>query len=155
MEEIIIDVKRLEKRFPGVLALTDISFQVRKNTVHCLVGENGAGKSTFIKILTGVYQADEGELLLNGGVHKPKNIRESRKAGITAIYQELNVVDDLTVAENLSLGKEKHRWGVVQEIPDLDKVVSILKDLDPRINVNQKVATLSVAQKQVDRKSVV
>ena len=149
MEEIIIDVKRLEKRFPGVLALTDISFQVRKNTVHCLVGENGAGKSTFIKILTGVYQADEGELLLNGDLHQPKNIRESRKAGITAIYQELNVVDDLTVAQNLSLGKEKHRWGVVQKIPDLDNVVSILKDLDPRINIHQKVATLSVAQKQV------
>jgi len=149
MEEVIIDVKRLVKRFPGVIALTDINFQVRKNTVHCLVGENGAGKSTFIKILTGVYQADEGELLLNGDVHQPKNIRESRKAGITAIYQELNVVDDLTVAQNLSLGKEKHRWGVVQKIPDLDKVASILKDLDPRINMNQKVATLSVAQKQV------
>ena len=149
MEEVIIDAKRLVKRFPGVIALTDISFQIRKNTVHCLVGENGAGKSTFIKILTGVYQADEGELLLNGDIHKPKNIRESRKAGITAIYQELNVVDDLTVAQNLSLGKEKHRWGVVQKIPDLDKVTSILKDLDSRINVSQKVATLSVAQKQV------
>jgi len=149
MEEVIIDVKRLEKRFPGVIALTDISFQVRKNTVHCLVGENGAGKSTFIKILTGVYQADEGELLLNGKDHKPRNIRESRKAGITAIYQELNVVDDLSVAQNLSLGKEKHRWGVVQKIPDLDNVASILKDLDPRISLTQKVASLSVAQKQV------
>jgi ABC-type sugar transport system ATPase subunit len=149
MEEVIIDAKRLVKRFPGVVALTDISFQIRKNTVHCLVGENGAGKSTFIKILTGVYQADEGEILLNGKVHKPKNIRESRKAGITAIYQELNVVDDLTVEQNLSLGKEKHRWGIVQKISDLGKVASILKDLDPRIKLNQKVATLSVAQKQV------
>ena len=149
MEEVIIDVKGLEKRFPGVVALADISFQIRKNAVHCLVGENGAGKSTFIKILTGVYQADEGELLLNGNVFKPKNIRESRKAGITAIYQELNVVDDLTVEQNLSLGKEKHRWGIVQKIPDLGKVASILKDLDPRIKLSQKVATLSVAQKQV------
>jgi ABC-type sugar transport system ATPase subunit len=149
MEEVIIDVKRLEKRFPGVVALTDISFQIRKNAVHCLVGENGAGKSTFIKILTGVYQADEGELLLNGNVFKPKNIRESRKAGITAIYQELNVVDDLTVEQNLTLGKEKHRWGIVQKIPDLGKVAAILKDLDPRIKLSQKVATLSVAQKQV------
>ncbi len=149
MEEVIIDVKRLAKRFPGVIALTDISFQIRKNTVHCLVGENGAGKSTFIKILTGVYQSDEGELLLNGETHRPKNIRESRKAGITAIYQELNVVDDLTVEQNLSLGKEKHRWGIVQKIPDLDKVTSILKDLDPRIDLEQRVAALSVAQKQV------
>jgi ABC-type sugar transport system ATPase subunit len=149
MEEVIIDVKRLVKRFPGVIALTDVSFQVRKNTVHCLVGENGAGKSTFIKILTGVYQADDGELLLNGNTHKPKNIRDSRKAGITAIYQELNVVDDLTVEQNLSLGKENHRLGVVQKTPSLDQVASILKDLDPRIDLNQKVATLSVAQKQV------
>ena len=149
MGEAIIDVKRIEKRFPGVIALTDISFQIRKNTVHCLVGENGAGKSTFIKILTGVYQADGGELQLNGNAFKPKNIRESRKAGITAIYQELNVVDDLTVEQNLSLGKEKHRWGVVQKIPNIGQVASILKDLDPRIKLNQKVATLSVAQKQV------
>ena len=149
MEEVIIDAQRLVKRFPGVIALTDISFQIRKNAVHCLVGENGAGKSTFIKILTGVYQADEGELLLNGSPYNPKNIRESRKAGITAIYQELNVVDDLTVEQNLSLGKEKHKWGVVQQIPDLGKVTAILKELDPRIKLSQKVATLSVAQKQV------
>ncbi len=149
MEEVIIDVKRLVKRFPGVMALTDVSFQIRKNTVHCLVGENGAGKSTFIKILTGVYQADEGELLLNGDIHKPKNIRDSRKAGITAIYQELNVVDDLTVEQNLSLGKENHRLGIVQKISNLDKVADILQELDPRIDLQQKVATLSVAQKQV------
>ena len=149
MEDVIIDVKHLEKRFPGVVALTDVSFQIRKNTVHCLVGENGAGKSTFIKILTGVYQADEGELLLYGSIHKPRNIRDSRKAGITAIYQELNVVDDLTVEQNLTLGKENHRLGVVQKIPALDQVASILNNLDPRIDLNQKVATLSVAQKQV------
>ena len=149
MEEVIIDVKQLVKRFPGVIALTDVSFQIRKNTVHCLVGENGAGKSTFIKILTGVYQSDEGELFLNGNAHHPKNIRESRKAGITAIYQELNVVDDLTVEQNLTLGKENQRFGIVQKISDLDKVTGILKELDPRINLNQKVATLSVAQKQV------
>jgi ABC-type sugar transport system ATPase subunit len=149
MEEVIIDVKRLVKCFPGVIALTDVSFQVRKNTVHCLVGENGAGKSTFIKILTGVYRADDGELLLNGNSHRPKNIRESRKAGITAIYQELNVVDDLTVEQNLSLGKENHRLGIVQKTAGLDRVTSILNELDPRIDLNQKVGTLSVAQKQV------
>ncbi|MGD8291287.1 MAG: sugar ABC transporter ATP-binding protein [Desulfobacterales bacterium] len=149
MEKIVIDVKHLVKRFPGVVALTDVSFQIRKNTVHCLVGENGAGKSTFIKILTGVYQADEGELLLNGSSHQPKNIRESRKAGITAIYQELNVVDDLTVEQNLSLGKENHRLGVVQKTAGLDQVAAILNELDPRIDLNQKVGTLSVAQKQV------
>jgi ABC-type sugar transport system ATPase subunit len=148
-EEIIIDVKSLEKRFPGVKALTDINFQIRKNTVHCLVGENGAGKSTFIKILTGVYQADGGELLLNGNPHQPKNIRESNIAGITAIYQELNVVDDLSVEQNLSLGKETHKWGIVQKAPDVEKVAAILKDLDPRISLKQKVGTLSVAQKQV------
>lgn len=149
MEEVIIDVAHVAKRFPGVEALTDISFQIRRNTVHCLVGENGAGKSTFIKILTGVYQADEGEIRLNGRVHRPKNIRESRKEGITAIYQELNVVDDLTVEQNLTLGKESHRLGVIQKLPDLDKVADLLKDLDPRIDLSQKVATLSVAQKQV------
>jgi ABC-type sugar transport system ATPase subunit len=87
MKELIIDVKGLAKRFPGVTALSDINFQIRKNTVHCLVGENGAGKSTFIKILTGVYQADEGSIVLNGKAHTPKSTRQSQKAGITAIYQ--------------------------------------------------------------------
>jgi ABC-type sugar transport system ATPase subunit len=149
MEEVIIDVKGVTKRFPGVVALDDIRFQTYKNSVHCLVGENGAGKSTFIKILTGVYQADEGDLYVNGKTHKPKNIKESRKAGITAIYQELNVVDDLSVEQNLSLGKENHQWGIVQKAPDMGKVASILKNLDPRIKLDQKVATLSVAQKQV------
>ena len=149
MEEVIIDVKHLVKQFPGVVALNEVSFQIRRNTVHCLVGENGAGKSTFIKILTGVYQPDEGEVLLNDSAHHPKNIRDSRKAGITAIYQELNVVDDLTVAQNLTLGKEKHKFGIVQKIPDLDKVAAILANLDPRIDLDQKVVELSVAQKQV------
>ena len=149
MQDVIIDVKGVAKHFPGVVALDDIRFQINKNSVHCLVGENGAGKSTFIKILTGVYQADQGEISLNGSPHKPKNIKESRQAGITAIYQELNVVDDLTVEQNLSLGKENHKWGIVRQAPDLGKVTAILKNLDPRIKLDQKVASLSVAQKQV------
>lgn len=149
MEEVIIDVKGIAKHFPGVVALDDIRFQIYKNSVHCLVGENGAGKSTFIKILTGVYQADQGEVFLNGSPHKPKNIKKSRQAGITAIYQELNVVDDLTVEQNLALGKENHRWGIIQKAPDMGNVSAILKNLDPRIKLDQKVASLSVAQKQV------
>lgn len=149
MEDVIIEVKGIAKHFPGVVALDDICFQIHKNSVHCLVGENGAGKSTFIKILTGVYKADQGEIYLNGSPHRPRNIKESRQAGITAIYQELNVVDDLTVEQNLSLGKENHRWGIVRQAPDMSKVADILKNLDPRIQLGQKVDSLSVAQKQV------
>ena len=148
-EEVIIEVKGLEKQFSGVNALADINFQIRKNTIHCLVGENGAGKSTFIKILTGVYQADGGQLLLNGDTHNPNSIKESSNAGITAIYQELNVVDDLTVEQNLTLGKETLKWGFIQKKSNLDKVSAILKDLDPRIQMSQKVSALNVAQKQV------
>ena len=149
MSEVIIDVKGVSKRFPGMVALDDINFQINRTTVHCLVGENGAGKSTFIKILTGVYQPDDGDIFIDGRAHRPGNIRESSRAGITAIYQELNVVDDLSVEQNLSLGKENHRWGIIQKAPDLSKVSSILHNLDPRIELNQKVASLSVAQKQV------
>lgn len=84
------------KTFPGVLALNNVSFDIKKNTVHCIVGENGAGKSTFIKILTGAMAKSGGEIYYNGESFEPKIVREAMTSGISVLYQELNVVDDLT-----------------------------------------------------------
>ncbi len=145
----LIEVREIEKRFPGVQALKKISFDIRRNTVHCIVGENGAGKSTFIKILTGALAKSKGEIRLAGKSFEPKSIRDAMAGGISVLYQELNVVDELTVEENLTLGKEQHHYGFVKKHENLDRVEEILKGLDETIALNMPVGDLSVAQKQV------
>ena len=105
MEEIKMRVSGVEKSFPGVKALDNIDFSVRKGTVHALCGENGAGKSTLMKIIMGLYQADKGQIYLD---EKPVNIKnpiQARELGISMIAQELNYIPELSVAENLFLGR--------------------------------------------------
>jgi len=147
--EAVVQVRGLSKRFPGVLALDEVSFDIRRNTVHCIVGENGAGKSTFIKILTGAMSRSRGEILLEGEAFDPRSIRDAMSAGISVLYQELNVVDDLTVEENLTLGKERHALGFIRRGEDLSGVEAILAGLDSAIRLSHRVGDLSVAQKQV------
>ena len=148
-EETVIEVRGLTKSFPGVLALSDVSFDIKRNTVHCIVGENGAGKSTFIKILTGAFERTAGEVLMDGKPFGPRSVREAMTRGISVLYQELNVVNDLTVEENLTLGKENHRAGFIRKSKDMGRVVEILKGLDASIRLHMSVGDLSVAQKQV------
>ncbi len=93
MQDYVLEIKNLNKDFPGVRAVNDVSFGIKRNTVHCLVGENGAGKSTLIKILTGAYSKTSGTLLLNGQDYYPHNIREAKQKGISTVFQELNIVD--------------------------------------------------------------
>jgi ABC-type sugar transport system ATPase subunit len=106
MEKNILEVRGLAKNYPGVAALKGIDLDIRHNTVHCIVGENGAGKSTFIKILTCAETRSSGEILFNGKEFKPRSIREAMDLGISTLFQELNVVNQLTVEENLILGRE-------------------------------------------------
>ena len=87
--------------------------------MHCIVGENGAGKSTLIKILTGALEKNRGEILLDGKSFEPRTVREAMSRGISVLYQELNVVDDLTVEENLTLGKESSRAGFIRKSDDM------------------------------------
>lgn len=149
-QENILEINNITKHFPGVVALDDVSFDIRRNTVHCIVGENGAGKSTLIKILTGAETRTSGEILFNGEDFEPKNTREAMNSGMSVLFQELNVVDQLTVEENLSLGKEKSRFSIIQKDPDvIDKIYAVLQRLDSTISLDQKVEDLSVAQKQV------
>ncbi len=149
MTENVLEIRDLVKDFPGVRAVNNVSFDIKRNTVHCLVGENGAGKSTLIKILTGAYPRTSGKITLSGRDYNPRNPRDAKQSGISTLFQELNVVDQLTVEENLTLGMEDTRFGFLRKTPKIDRIVSVMNSLEPSIHPRQRVATLSVAQKQI------
>jgi ribose transport system ATP-binding protein len=132
-----------------VRAVNDVSFDIKRNTVHCLVGENGAGKSTLIKILTGAYSRTSGKILLNGQEFTPASTKEAKERGISTLFQELNVVDQLTVEENLTLGMEDTKFGFLRRTDKINKIVSVMNSLEPSIRPQQLVSTLSVAKKQI------
>ena len=104
-----IELRNIRKEFPGVLALSDVNFAVDRGTVHVLCGENGAGKSTLMKVINGIYKAEEGEILIDGRRVEIHNPQEARRLGIAMIFQELNFVPEMTVEENLFLGCEPIR----------------------------------------------
>jgi ribose transport system ATP-binding protein len=147
--ENVLEIRKLVKEFPGVRAVDNVSFDIKRNTVHCLVGENGAGKSTLIKILTGVYERTDGKILLNGEEYHPNNLRDAKNKGISTLFQELNVVDQLTVEENLTLGMEDTTFGFLRKTDKINRVVEVMNSIEPSIHPQQKVSTLSVAQKQI------
>lgn len=147
--ENVLEIRDLVKDFPGVRAVDNVSFDIKRNTVHCLVGENGAGKSTLIKILTGVYSRTSGQILLNGEEYEPHNLRDAKQKGMSTLFQELNVVDQLTVEENLTLGMEDTLFGFLRKTDKVNQMVSVMNSIEPSIHPQQKVSTLSVAQKQI------
>src|SRR6185295_3784738 len=113
--EPFLEMREITKSFPGVKALDGVTFDLKQGEVHALVGENGAGKSTLIKILAGVYPNGEygGEVMLDGSPQRFHSVRDSEAAGIAVIYQELSLVKDLSVAENIFLGREPRRFGII------------------------------------------
>lgn len=145
----LLEIRDLVKDFPSVRAVNNVSFDIKRNTVHCLVGENGAGKSTLIKILTGAYQRTSGTIRLNGKDYVARTTREAKQAGISTLFQELNVVDQLTVEENLTLGVEDTRFGFLRKTDKINKIVSVMNSLEPSIKPQQLVSSLSVAKKQI------
>ena len=106
MEDYILELKDVVKTFGGVTALNGVRFQLKKGEIHALMGENGAGKSTFIKVITGVHQPDSGEMLLEGERITLRNTQDSAKLGIAAIYQHVTAFPDLSVTENIFMGQE-------------------------------------------------
>jgi len=147
--ENVLEIRDLVKDFPGVRAVNNVSFDIKRNTVHCLVGENGAGKSTLIKILTGVYERTSGQILLNGEEYDPHNPRDAKNQGMSTLFQELNVVDQLTVEENLSLGVEETTFGFMRKTDKTNKMINVMNSIEPSIKPRQLVSTLSVAKKQI------
>ena len=149
LTENVLEIRGLVKDFPGVKAVNNVSFDIKRNTVHCLVGENGAGKSTLIKILTGAYARTRGKILLNGEEYNPHSTRGAKQKGISTLFQELNVVDQLTVEENLTLGMEDTTFGFLRRTDKINKMVSVMNSIEPSITPRQLVSTLSVAKKQI------
>src|SRR5512136_806484 len=149
LTENVLEIRELVKDFPGVRAVNNVSFDIKRNTVHCLVGENGAGKSTLIKILTGAYTRTSGRILLNGEEYSPRNTRDAKKKGISTLFQELNVVNQLTVEENLTLGMEDTTFGFLRRTDKINKMVSVMNSIEPSITPRQPVSSLSVAKKQI------
>lgn len=145
----ILQIKNMTKRFPGVLALDDVSFDVKRGSVHCLLGENGAGKSTLIKILTGAQERTSGTMMLNGKPIEARSTKEARELGISTLFQELNIVEQLTVEENLSLGMEKIRMGFFMKDTDTQRMLHTLKRLEPSIHPKTLASKLSVAKRQI------
>lgn len=115
MEEPFLEVRKIKKLFPGVVALSGVDLWVNAGEVVALIGENGAGKSTLMKILAGVQPADEGELLVDGKVVRFAHVQDAQKAGIALIHQELNLADNLTVAANMFLGREPGKFGWIDQ----------------------------------------
>ena len=106
MSEYILELKGITKIFPGVKALDNVHFQLKQGEIHALMGENGAGKSTFIKVITGVHQAEEGEIFINGEKVEIKNPKDAQKLSIAAIYQHGTAYQHLSVTENIFIGHE-------------------------------------------------
>ncbi|CAG1012217.1 Galactose/methyl galactoside import ATP-binding protein MglA [Anaerolineales bacterium] len=147
--ENVLEIRDLVKDFPGVRAVNNVSFDIKRNTIHCLVGENGAGKSTLIKMLTGAYSRTSGKILLNGEEYNPHSTRDAKQKGISTLFQELNVVDQLTVEENLTLGMEDTTFGFLRKTDKINRMISVLNSIEPSIKPNQLVSSLSVAKKQI------
>src|SRR5687767_10775727 len=111
----LLEMRSIVKSFPGVRALDGVSFDLQAGEIHALVGENGAGKSTLIKILAGVYPHPEydGEIVLEGSERRFANVRDAEQTGIAVIYQEMSLVKEMSVAENVFLGREPRRFGII------------------------------------------
>ena len=153
----ILEIQGISKSFPGVKALNDISFSIEKGEIRALSGENGAGKSTIIKILTGVYSCDKGKIFLDGEQVKFTSTQESQQKGVRAVYQELNLIPYLSVAENLFLGEFPMKrtginWQLVYQ--EAERCLHNLNiDIDPHAIINdlgaaaQQMVAIAIAVK--------
>ena len=149
-KEIILEMKNISKRFAGVQALNKVNFSLRRGEVHALIGENGAGKSTLMKILIGLYQADEGEIFHNGKKLILKNVREAQEAGISMIFQELNQVNVMSVMENIYLGREpKTKTGSIDFKKMYNDSLMLLKKLEVELDPKTKLRDITVAKHQL------
>src|SRR5712692_8905129 len=151
MTDPLLEMKGITKSFPGVKALDGVSLDLNKGEIHALVGENGAGKSTLIKILAGVYPHPEygGEITLDGSARQFANVRDAENAGIAVIYQELSLVKDLSVAENIFLGREPRRFGVINWEKLYSRAQKLLNDLHLAIDPLTPVRNLGIGQQQL------
>ncbi len=148
-KELILEVKNITKTFPGVKALEDVNLRIFKGEVHALMGENGAGKSTLMKILGGIYNKNQGSIYFQGNEVVFENPKEAQTAGIAIIHQELELIPEMTVAENIFLGREPRKSGFVASKKLLQKAKEILDELGVNIDPGSKVKDLNIGNQQM------
>ena len=146
-DNVLLQMSHIEKRFPGVLALNNVDFTLRKGEIHALMGENGAGKSTLIKVLTGVYQMDGGEISVEGEPIVIKSPQDAQNKGISTVYQEITLCPNLTVAENMFIGREKGEWVKHKEYEK--RADEILTQLGIPARSTQQLGNCSLAVQQM------
>lgn len=147
----LLEMRDIVKEFPGVRALDGVSFALAEGEFHALVGENGAGKSTLMKVLSGVHPAGtfDGEIFVNGRPANFSGVRDSEAGGIAIIFQELSLVKELTVGENIFLGREPARFGVINRSELYHRASKLLKDLHVAVDPRAKAGTLGIGQQQL------
>jgi ribose transport system ATP-binding protein len=147
--EMILQFKHVTKTYPGVVALNDVTIDIAKNEVHALVGENGAGKSTLIKTCTGAVVPDSGQIIVAGKAFSFMNPKRSIENGIAVIYQEFNLVGELSVAENIFLGKPIRKGIIIDRKAMLEASQELFDQLEININPNELIKNLTVGHQQV------
>src|SRR3954454_19078972 len=148
--EYLLTVDNVRKEFPGVVALDDVSFKLKRGTVHALMGENGAGKSTLMKIVAGIYHPDRGEITLRGQPIRLASPLDALENGIAMIHQELNLMPFMTVAENIWIRREpKNAFGLIDHAEMRRKTAKLFEQLKIKIDPGIEVRDLSVANRQM------
>jgi ribose transport system ATP-binding protein len=146
----VLEMRHIRKTFPGVVALDDVHFELRRGEVHILLGENGAGKSTLMKILSGAYQKSDGQIVLDGAEVEIKNPKHAQTLGISIIYQEFNLIPHLPIGENIFLGREPVRLpGLIDQRAIIQEAQSALSSLGLALDPRRLVKDLRVAEQQM------
>ncbi len=146
----VVEMRGISKAFPGVQALDNVDLTVDKGEILCVLGENGAGKSTLMKILAGAYSADSGEVLLNGEIQDFKTTQDAYDAGISTVYQELNLCSNLTAMENIFLGRERRgTGGLISYRKTYEETDQLFRDLGVEVNPRSYIQDLGVANQQM------
>lgn len=147
--EVILSLEHISKEFPGVKALDDVKLKLRKGEVHALMGENGAGKSTMIKVMTGVYPKTSGTIVLNNQEIEPQTPQEAQETGISTVYQEINLCPNLTVAENIYIGRQPKKLGKIDWKKMNEDAKKLLETLKIDVDVTRTLDSYSVSVQQM------
>ena len=149
MGEVILTMKGIDKSFPGVHALDHVDLEIRKGEVHALMGENGAGKSTLMKVLTGIYKKDSGTITYEGKEVEFANPRDAQAAGVVIVHQELNMMNHLTVAQNIFIGREIMNGKLINDAKMNQEAAKLFDRLNIKIDPTEKMGNLTVGRQQM------
>jgi putative multiple sugar transport system ATP-binding protein len=150
MSDVILEMRNITKTFPGVKALDNVTFSVKRGEIHALVGENGAGKSTLMKVLSGVYPHGtyEGEIYFEGRECRFHNINQSEEVGLVIIHQELALIPYLSITENLFLGNEQANYGVINWNESISRTKELLERVGLHESPNTLITNMGVGKQQ-------